>query len=55
MALEGPLTVLEHTPDGPAFIITTAAALRPDTRLTILLSDEAVTVWIEHVALATQN
>ena len=55
VAFEGPLTVFEHTPDGPAFVITTAAALRPDTRLTILLPDGAVTVRIEHVTLSTQN
>ena len=54
VAPEPRLALFEETPDGPAFI-STAAALRPDVRLTILLPDGAITVRIEHVTLATQN
>lgn len=51
---EGRLMLFEATPDGPAFV-NTAAALRPDARLTILLPDGTATVRVEHVTLATTN
>lgn len=53
-ASDGCLTLFEATPDGPAFV-TTAAALRPDARLTILLPDGTATVRVERITLATPN
>ena len=45
---EARLTLFEETPDGPAFV-TTAAAVHPDTLLTILLPDGSVTARVEYV------